>query len=171
MSAVIFFKSVCGRRGGCVFQKMSTSVKHRGFLLSELEIFNPFHGNSGRRIMAVLALMTRAKRWADCVQSWPPCQGRLPAFSCYILAHWPIQPVDPSGVAPCLSVLNTVQVPCRGLHGEREHQNGELGSVAEGTRDLWIITGIWEAGGEDVCGECAEYPTFPPVWFSANAPI
>lgn len=28
---------------------MSTSVKHRGFLFSELELFNPFHGNSGQK--------------------------------------------------------------------------------------------------------------------------
>lgn len=49
MSEVIFFKSVYERRGGFVFQKMSTSVKHRGFLLSELELFNPFHGHSGQK--------------------------------------------------------------------------------------------------------------------------
>lgn len=132
----------------------------------------PFMATVGRRIMAVLALMTRAKSWADCVQSWPPCQGRLPACSCCILTHWAVQPADPSGVALCLSILNAVQLlPCGGLHEEREHQNGELGSVAEGTRDPWIITGIWEAGGQDVCDDCAEYLTFPPVWFSANAPI
>lgn len=132
----------------------------------------PFMGTVDRGIMAVLALMTRAKRWAACVQSWPPYQGRLPAFSCYVLTHWQIQPVDPSGVASCSSVLNTVKLlPCGGLHEEREHQNGELGSVAEGTRDPWIITGIWEAGEEDVCGDFSECLTSSPVWFSANVPI
>lgn len=28
---------------------MSTCVKRRDFLLSELELFNPFHGHSGQR--------------------------------------------------------------------------------------------------------------------------
>lgn len=45
----------------------------------------PFVATVDRRIVAVLALVTRAKRRADCVQSWLPSQGRPPAFSCYIL--------------------------------------------------------------------------------------
>ena len=35
----------------------------------------------------------------------------------------------------------------------------------------WVGPGIWEAGGEDACGDCAECLAFSPVWFNANAPV
>lgn len=131
VSAVIFFKSECEKRGGCVFQNMSTSVKHRSFLLSELELFNPFHGHSEQHYGSAGSDDKGQKMgWL----SWPPCQGRPPAFSCCILTHWTIQPVDPSRVAPCSSVLNTVQLLlCWGLPEER-------GTRMEG-REVWLNKG------------------------------
>lgn len=70
-----------------------SSRKHPHLLSIEVfcslswSFLTPFVATVDRRIMAVLALVTRARRWAASVQSWPPCQGRLPAFPCYILTH------------------------------------------------------------------------------------